>query len=280
MIRITGQMGTKLYPIDFKSFVFSGGEVSVKITGETEYSRYFIRALLQSSNDVFELLMVTDALRRIAPNTPINLEMPYIPYARQDRVCDHGEALSIRVFADLINAQNYSSVTVWDAHSEVSLALLNKCANIKPSVFVTKIPGIDKISVLVSPDAGANKKVFELAYSLGGKREVLRADKTRDVKTGQITGTVVYCEDLAGEDVLIVDDIGDGMRTFIELGKKLKEKNAGKVILFVTHAICSKGVDVLNGSVDILYSANLWEENINGRNEFGILRNLDTGARV
>jgi len=38
-----------------------------------------------------------------------------------------GEALSVKVFAGLINNLNLTSVTIFDPHSEVISALLNNC---------------------------------------------------------------------------------------------------------------------------------------------------------
>ena len=258
MIKVSAQLSpTRVKEISFNSFVFSGGEVQVKLVDSDfeKCSRFFIHAFLHSSEEVIKLLMVTDAIRQVAPNTPINLVMPYISYARQDRVCDSGEALGIKVFANLINTQNYSSVLVWDAHSEVSVALLNNCTNVKVSALIHSLPYL--ADILVSPDAGANKKVFELAKAYPDKfNKVIRADKVRDVTTGAITDTVVYCDDLQGKDVLIVDDIVDGGRTFIELAIKLKEKNVGAIFLYVTHGIFSKGLEVFEGFIDRIYVAN------------------------
>lgn len=119
--------------LEFTQFTFPGGEISVKLEDPTLEGISFItiEAFLKNSADIMALLMITDAIRRLAPNMRLNLHMPYIPYARQDRVCDRGEALAIKVFADLINAQNYSSVLVWDSHSDVALALLDRCSNLK-----------------------------------------------------------------------------------------------------------------------------------------------------
>ena len=69
----------------------------------------------------------------------------------------------------------------------------------------------------------------------------IRADKKRDPSNGEITGTVVYSEHLGSQDVLIVDDICDGGRTFIELAKELRHLTTGRIYLYVTHGIFSKG---------------------------------------
>ena len=259
-ISIYGSRGVSTTEIEYSRFTFSGGEVQVKISGVLEeYQRIKIRAHLHNSEDVMALLMVTGAIRSLSPFIQINLEMPYIPYARQDRICDMGEALAIKVFADLINSQGYSSVLVWDSHSDVALALIDRCANVEQSALMHSMPIV--AGILVSPDAGANKKVFKLAKSYGDIfHQVIRADKVRDVKTGAITDTIVYCDDLHGQKVLIVDDICDGGRTFIELAQKLKDKNAGAIFLYVTHGIFSKGLEVFHGLIDQIYTANSFIE--------------------
>jgi ribose-phosphate pyrophosphokinase len=244
---------------EVNSFVYSGGEVSVKIKGKlhADKGEYIsIHATLHSSADIVELLMVTDAVRRDLPLTPLILTMPYCPYARQDRVCAPGEALSIKVFCDLINSQNYSKVIVEDPHSDVLVALINNCrVRTQAEVFNPMIEVLGRNrQILVSPDAGANKKIFELAKTYCFT-EVVRADKTRNVETGAITGTVVYSEHVGDKDFLIVDDICDGGYTFIKLAEALKTLTTGKVILYVTHGIFSKGLDVFKGLIDEVYCA-------------------------
>ncbi len=227
-----------------------------------------------------DLLLLTDALKRETDYKAPKLVMPYLPYARQDRVCNSGEAFSLKVFTDLINSQGYSSVTVWDCHSDVGIALLDRCINVSQVKLISKdVPTFEKVKILVSPDAGANKKVQAVAKALPENfTRIIRADKVRDCATGEITDTVVYCHDLEGQNVLILDDIFDGGRTFIELGKKLKEKNAGKVILYVTHGIFNYGVDVVQGAIDEIYCPNIWRENVAGRNNLQILRTMDGGV--
>jgi ribose-phosphate pyrophosphokinase len=63
-------------------------------------------------------------------------------------------------------------------------------------------------------------------------------------------------EELAKKDFLIVDDICDGGRTFIELAKVLRPWTTGKIYLYVTHGIFSNGLDVFNSLIDGVYTAN------------------------
>src|SRR5580692_8825044 len=252
-------------PISYKCFVFSGGEIQVKleddgyVDGCIDYTnRVWITAHIANSNDFMELSLLTDALRRKYKGISLSLIMPYIPYARQDRAMTLGESLSIKVFAGFLNGLNFDSVEVWDAHSDVSLALIDRVIHRPVERILTKEILCD--SILVSPDAGSLKKVSKVAQVFGNR--MVRADKNRSVIDGSITGTVVYSEHVGDSNFLMVDDICDGGRTFIELGKELRKLTNGQINLYVTHGIFSKGLTPLlgewkdeSGVIDNIYCA-------------------------
>lgn len=196
--------------------------------------------------------MAVDALRRItAESTAIELVIPYFPYARQDRVCVEGEALGAAVMANIINSLNFSKVTIWDSHSDVSPALIHRVTNIDQVALLGRCEELNKrLSVgeltLISPDAGASKKTLKISEKFNGVPEVIQAHKVRDLKTGDIIKTEVL-GDVKGKNVLIADDICDGGRTFIELAKVLKNEGALEVSLFITHGIFPKDSMCLRG---------------------------------
>jgi ribose-phosphate pyrophosphokinase len=230
---------------------FSGGECHIKLPDFEVAENTTILANLNSSDDVMSLLLVVDAVRRINPSTKIALTIPYFPYARQDRVCNEGEALSVKVMADLINSLNCASLTIYDPHSDVTPALLNNCRVVSVADIISKSFLAKEINtknlLLVSPDAGAEKKVRMVAKKLASAGilvEVLCATKSRDTMTGNITSTTIH-GDVKGKNIMIVDDICDGGATFIELAKLLKEQGAGDIYLYVSHGIFSKGLAVL-----------------------------------
>jgi ribose-phosphate pyrophosphokinase len=239
----------------YKHFQFGSGENHLQVLTS---SRNQVEIMFRYSGDqsMMQLLLMTDALRRQGANE-IDLYIPYFPGARQDRVCNLGEPLSVKVYADLINQQQYRQVTVFDPHSDVVVALLNRVRVIKNHQFIKDVVAeIGTDLILVSPDAGSNKKIFEMSSQLGGL-EVVRADKLRDVRNGAIIGTEVFCEDLSGKTALIVDDICAGGRTFIELAKKLKAKNCKKIVLAVSHYEGSAQEEKLSESgIDAVYTTN------------------------
>lgn len=252
-----------------KNLTFSGGEEHINLP---EYSldmakSIWIKARLDSSKEVMRLLLVTDSLRRQYLND-IELFMPYIPYARQDRVCQPGDSFSLEVFAKLINSQNYSKVTVVDPHSEVSYGIFNNIKIIEQSSMAPYISSrLDDIDYIVSPDMGASRKAKDWLYYWNDLRparqaKLIKATKKRN-EVGEIVATEVDCGDLTGRNCLIVDDICDGGRTFIELAKVLRAKGADKVYLYVTHGIFAKGLP-LEG-IDKVFTTDSFGEKDDGR---------------
>ncbi|MGQ7854967.1 ribose-phosphate diphosphokinase [Pedobacter sp. WC2501] len=246
--------------IEYKSFLFAGGEPHIKISNNFDASLPLtITHRINSFNDLGLICITVDALKKMGVKE-INLFIPYFPAARQDRVMIPGEPLSVKVYADIINAMTLASVTVFDPHSEVTPALLNNCVTVSNHEFIKQvIANIGTDVKLISPDGGALKKIYKVSEFLGGA-EVVECSKSRDVKTGKLSGFKVYAEDLAGADCLIVDDICDGGGTFIGLAEALKAKNAGKLYLAISHGIFSKGFDELGKYFEQIFTTDSIKE--------------------
>jgi ribose-phosphate pyrophosphokinase len=244
MIEIISHTNNKR--IAYEHFIFGGGEQHIKInfdghiivTGATIWLHY------SQDSDIWKLALIVDALRRSNVHN-LDLNIPYFPAARQDRVCVWGEPLTVKVFADFINAMKFNVVSIFDPHSEVTPALLDNVNVIDNVKFVSSVLGefnaLDGTgkTVLVSPDAGSNKKVASVAkhlYKISNQEiNVVRADKLRNVATGEIIETTVYADDLTGKNCYIIDDICSRGGTFCALAKVLKSKGANKVTLIVSH---------------------------------------------
>jgi ribose-phosphate pyrophosphokinase len=246
--------------IEFQSFTFSGGEPHIKIASKINANvSVTITHRINSFNDLGLLCIAVDALKRMNVKE-INAFIPYFPAARQDRVMIPGEALSVKVYADIINSLNLNKIQVFDPHSEVTSALLNNCEVITNYNFIQQvIKKTGKEVILISPDGGALKKIYKVSEYLGGI-EVIECSKSRDVKTGKLTGFKVYSEDLEGKNCLIVDDICDGGGTFIGLAEELKSKNAGNLYLAVSHGIFSKGFNELNSVFERIITTNSFND--------------------
>jgi ribose-phosphate pyrophosphokinase len=246
---------------------FPGGEVGVDINNLSQVDgmhaeRVYVYAQLQNSDDVMALLMATDALRMEFPLAKFMLDLPYIPYARQDRVCNAGEALSIKVFGRLINSLKYDMVQVTDPHSAVSLACIdNVSVRDQYSVFGDIKLSFNDVTI-VAPDQGATKKCEEFAKKVGAAG-VITCSKNRNLADGKIIGmTVDGPGDMSHLNLLVLDDICDGGRTFIELALLLEARNPKSLELAVTHGIFSKGVDVVSNHYDHIYTTNSFRNDL------------------
>ena len=254
--------------IKFNSFEFKGGEPHIKID-EMFVDEVTITHQINSFNDMGMLEVAVDALKRINKNVKLNLFLPYFPAARQDRLMVDGEPFTSAIYVKQLDRMGFETITSFDLHSDVvggMFAVLNtKFIQIPNHKFVLEVlkdlyPQRDaKMPLLVSPDAGSNKKIDKLAKYLyeynGNKLDIIKCDKTRDVSTGEITKFEVYANhNLEGRDCIIVDDICDGGGTFIGLAKELYDRNAGKIFLVVSHGIFSKGLTELNSCFNGIYT--------------------------
>lgn len=264
--------------IEYNLFQFNGGEWSIKLNSRINYSKVdkvIITHRIKDMNDVMKILIAKDALE-LQDIKHFDLVIPYIPYARQDRQCDQYESFTLKIFTNIINSANFDYIYVIDPHSDVSPALLNNCKQIKYNYFIDKtydiISNESSDLLLVSPDAGSNKKVNKVFNSIGKFKDIIKCDKIRNLSDGSLSGFLVMSDDLNGMDCLIVDDICDGGRTFIGISKELKKKNAGKVYLYVTHGIFSNGFDDLLNNFDGIFCTNSFKdiENIDKITQFKI----------
>lgn len=164
------------------------------------------------------------------------LELPYLPYARQDKDVTNESTFAFYPFCLLLNSLGFAKVHVYDPHNlELTQRLIDRVEVTMPN---TK-PLLRKLRALaVYPDAGAAKRY-------GAPSQVLRCEKIREPLTGKITGLKVIGE-VRPMPYLIIDDICDGGRTFIEVANKLLCLGAKEIHLYVSHGIFSKGLGVLH----------------------------------
>ena len=257
-----------------ETFNFPGGECHIKLPSSNITEKTDILADLKNSDDIMRLLLSVDAVRRINPQTNIDLTIPHFPYARQDRVCNQCEALSVKVMTNAINNLHCTSVTIFDPHSDVTPALLNNCKVVTQADIITNCflanEILDKSLTLVSPDAGAEKKIQAVIKKIASDKksvDVIFASKKRDTLTGKIISTNIY-DDVKNKNLMIIDDICDGGKTFIELAKLLKTLGANNIYLYVTHGIFSKGLDVLRENFNHVYCCHTMLELSEIDNEF------------
>lgn len=252
--------------VPVKFWTFPGGERGLSIDVEKLKSAgaVDIACHFRGSDDIVDIVMLVNAIRlELGKNIDIFLSIPYFPFARQDRAANRGEPNALQAFTAIINSLNFTGVCFTDPHSDVLESLLTPGTALalrqwevwtNDNLCITGNPNIK--TALVSPDAGASKKTHKVAQAVGV--DVIQAHKLRDTKTGAISGTWINEHDLTHyQRLIVVDDICDGGRTFIELAEVIRRLGyKGQLDLAVTHGIFSKGVAVVQEHFDNIFVIN------------------------
>lgn len=264
--------------IKYQIYSYPDGQHNVKIEKlKYQLDSVLIKTRLTSWKDLEILVATTQSLKELKIRN-IRLYISYFLGARSDRKFEEGSTNYIKnVIAPVINYQGYSSVSILDPHSDVLEACINNFEKISNVDFVNKAInhyyGVtfnkDYFKMVIcSPDAGALKKIYDVTNYIGYKKDVLIAAKHRDPVSGKITHTEVPMKmEHVTKDIVIIDDICDGGRTFIEIAKVIKkytnsysEHFTGQVILIVTHGIFSAGLAELKSWVDAVYCTNSYSD--------------------
>ena len=193
-----------------------------------------IRVHFERDEDLTHLIFLKGHLDEM--KLKANLVLPYMPYSRMDRT-EGVTIFTLKYLCKLINSLNFESVTIYEPHSEVCTALLDRVKVVNMSKILTEklleeLRTGDEDVYLVFPDAGAAKRYGkQISYD-----RILTASKERDFKTGYINKL-----DINGEiksknyKAVIVDDLCSRGGTFLLTASKLKEMGATEIYLVVTH---------------------------------------------
>lgn len=279
--------------IRFRINKFPDGQQSLTLEETSDFlieKNVTIKSRLNNFRDLELIVCANQALRNMKALS-VSLYVPYFLGARSDRRFTEGDVHYLKqVICPIINLQNFDSVIVMDPHSDVLEACLDNYQKIDNHTIVkyalTDIDnknGAQNRIVLVSPDAGAYKKIFDVAQKFGIDK-IITATKVRDIKTGKILHTEIPTLD-QHEDLkyVIVDDICDGGRTFIELAKAIHgSRPTAKVYLVVTHGIFSNGFLELSRELEKVYSSNSYSdrENIEHDSDYTVTKQFLTQFNV
>ncbi|CAM7979730.1 ribose-phosphate diphosphokinase [Atlantibacter hermannii] len=241
---------------------FPDGAVWVKVKDDLPSSASLmqIRATAMKNMDDFMLLaQLVEAVRHGCDVRFSHLELPWLPYARQDRHMQPGDSFALKVFASLLNTLAFDKVWVLDPHSEAAAAAIDNLVAIPQERCLLQSETLSAALragelLLAAPDAGALKKIYAVTRAVGATT-FATLTKQRDAATGALTGFRLVDGDVEGKAVLIVDDLCDAGGTFIGSAQVLRDAGARSVSLYVTHGLFSKGVDnLLEQGIDRIYT--------------------------
>jgi ribose-phosphate pyrophosphokinase len=234
---VSAQTGFQNIPVISK--IFPDGESYIRLDGSVQGEEV---AIVQTTcppmqdGRLFQLAFMVDAAKR-GGASKVTAVVPYLAYARQDKMFLSGEGISVETIARMLSAAGIDQLLTVNIHSELTLAQFQfpaKTLSAIPLIAEYFIKKGHKGAYALSPDKGAMYIAKQAQNVLGGDAGHL--NKTRDRYTGQ---TIQTAEGLNvdGQTVIILDDIISTGGTIVGAAKILREKGAKHVFCGCVHGL-------------------------------------------
>lgn len=233
---------------------YSDGEVRVQLKENVRGKDVFlIQPTCPPVNEnVMELLVMLDAARRASAQR-ITAVIPYFGYARQDRKDKPRVPITAKLVANILTSSGADRVLTLDLHAGQIQGFfdipLDHLYAINVFFEYFKENKIEDL-VIVSPDVGGIKMARAYAKRFGADLAIV--DKRR--KSPESTEVMHILGNVAGKNVLLVDDIIATGSSLVNGAAALKKQGAKNIFAAISHGILSNdATDKLeNSSIDSL----------------------------
>jgi ribose-phosphate pyrophosphokinase len=188
------------------------------------------------SHNILELLIFLDALKRASPDR-VTAVIPYFAYARSDKKDQPRVPITARLMADIIGVAGADRYMTLDLHADQIQGFFNIPGDALTcfSILSDHFRGKDlNDAVVVAADLGFAKKARNLAAELGMPLALV---EKRRVSTECEALTLVG--EVAGHDVIIVDDEVDTGGTMVNAVNIVRDHGAREIYLCFAHAVFS-----------------------------------------
>ena len=232
---------------------FPDGESYIRLEGEVQNDQVVIVQTTSPPQDskIIQLAFIADAAKRNGA-IKVTAIVPYLGYARQDKMFLQGEGISIATVARMLNAAGVDALVTINIHAENALKKFSF-----PTKNLSAIPLIAqhftqkgcKKAFALAPDKGAMYIAEQAQAFLGG--EAGHLDKQRDKHTGQTIQTAKHLK-VKGQTVIIFDDIISTGGTIVGAAKILQEQGATRIFAACVHPLLIGDAEkrILNAGVE------------------------------
>ncbi len=218
---------------------FSEGEIRVKIDENVRGKDVFVvqPTAPPTNENLMELLIMMDALRRSSAQR-ITAVIPYFGYARQDRKDQPRVPITAKLVANLLTTAGANRILTVDLHAGQIQGFFDIPVDhlFAVGVFIDYFAKMQlKDLVVVSPDVGSIK--MARAYAKRMRAALAVIDKRRD--SPEKTEVMNILGDIAGKNVVIVDDIVATGSSLVEAAEALARAGAKSVRAAISHGVLS-----------------------------------------
>ena len=250
-IKIAELTNLQAVQVIFKKF--PDGESYVRLSGQIKDEHAVVVQTTISPQDsrLIQLAFLADASKRNGAKK-VTAIVPYLAYARQDKIFLKGEGISIETIARMLKAAGVDSLITVNIHAEDALKRFPF-----PSKNLSAIPLLAEYFIkkgyrgafAMAPDKGALYIAEQAQKILGG--EAGNLEKHRDRHTGQTTQTLKNV-DLEDKTVILFDDIISTGGTIAGAAKIIREQGAKRIFAACVHPVLAGNAEerILDAGVE------------------------------
>ena len=198
---------------------------------------FIVQSTFPPAENLLELLMMIDAAKRASARHIIAV-LPYFGFARQDRKDKPRVPITSKLVANLLTAAGINRIITMDLHADQIQGFFDVPVDhmYASSIFVPYLNSLTLPNLTMSsPDTGGTRRAGTYAKFL--EADLVICYKQR-AKPNQVANMSVIGE-VAGKNVVLVDDIIDTAGTICKAADLIMEKGAASVRAMCTHAVLS-----------------------------------------
>lgn len=221
--------GSNLLISEFRKF--PDGELYTRIIDDIGEDVTIIQSTV-TDTDLIALLQLIDACSEASH---VNVVIPYMGYARQDKRFKSGEPITARALARTIKADNVFTINIHD--QSILDSFDAKTVNLDATPMIGKYIKTMEFNdpLIIAPDDGAIGIAKSASANLGIDYDYL--DKTR--LSGESVSIHPKNVKVEGRDVIIIDDIISTGGTIAEAISLLRKQGAHEVFAACVHPVLS-----------------------------------------
>ena len=233
--QVAQTLGVESVPVAFK--VFPDGENYVRLEGNVQNEEVAIIQTTSPPQDarLIQLAFIADAAKRNGAEK-ITAVVPYLAYARQDKVFLEGEPISADTVARMLNAAGVERLITVNFREEMLSQFPFPAMNLSAIPLLAEyfLKRGHSEAFAVSPDKGAIRIAEEAQKTLGGECGYL--EKTRDRYSGLVS-MEAKTFDVKDKTVIIFDDIISSGGTIVAAAKILRELGPRHIYVACVHPL-------------------------------------------
>ena len=217
---------------------FSDGEFAISYEESIRGKNvYLVQSTFPNSDNLMELLLMIDAAKRASART-ISAVIPYFGWARQDRKDRPRVSIGAKLIADLLSVAGVDRIITMDLHADQIQGFFDvPVDHLYASTVI--LPYIQSLNLhdlcIASPDVGGSKRANTYAKYLQCPLVLCHKVRLR----ANVVESMRIIGDVAGKNVIIVDDMVDTAGTITKAADLMMENGALSVRAVASHCVMS-----------------------------------------